>query len=342
MSGLRPVLRDVVAAALFRGGLTRPQRSATARLTIATFHRVLPSELLEAYPLPELAVTPDELGWFLAFFARHFECGTLTDQHAAFLAKRPCSKPRLAITFDDGQVDNFRYARPVLEAAGLRASFFVVANAVEHDETLFHDRLGYAAARLSRLRPGEARSRAGEVGVSAAVSLATLPHQVVIRVKVLPASERLAYLESWERACGQVERPAWDGMMSWAELRQLVADGHEVGSHSMSHALLPLCSHDELAREVGESRRFLEARLGSTVASFCYPNGDHDPRTVAAVRQAGYARAVITRWGLNDQRGSPFELARCDMQGKHARSAGGELSPARLAWRMSGLHPGLG
>jgi hypothetical protein len=36
-----------------------------------------------------------------------------------------------------------------------------------------------------------------------------------------------------------------------------------------------------------------------------------------------------------------FDLHRCDMQGAHVRSARGVLSEARLAWRISGLHPGL-
>ena len=342
MPALRPFLRDGAAALLFHAGLTQPKRSADDRLTVATFHRVLPPQLLTHYPPPEIAVTPDELAWFLAFFAEHFECGTLERQHQDFSERRASSKPRLAITFDDGQVDNFRYAKPVLEAAGMRASFFVVADAVERNETLFHDRLAYAADRLARARPDEARTRAAMVGVPAEIELAKLAHQVVIRIKVLPAGERHAYLEAWERAAGEVTRPAWDGMMSWTELRELVDAGHEVGSHSMSHAILPLCSDDELAREVGDSRRFIEARLGNAVSSFCYPNGDVDARVVDAVRDAGYARAVVTRWGLNDRLAQTFQLTRCDMQGEHARSARGKLSRARLAWRMSGLHPGLG
>jgi peptidoglycan/xylan/chitin deacetylase (PgdA/CDA1 family) len=342
MPHLKPWLRDAAASLLFRAGLTTPRRAGEARLTIATFHRVLPPELLAAYPLPEIAVTPDELAWFVGFFARHFECGTLEAQHRSFAAETPSSKPRLAITFDDGQADNFRHAVPVLEAAGVRASFFVVASAIERDETLFHDRLAYAVERLTAQRPSEARSRAMEVGVPASVALSTLPHHVVIRVKVLPAPQRLEYLAAWEAAIGGAVRPPWDGMMSWTELRGLAERGHEVGSHSMSHAILPLCDDEELTREVDGSRRFIEERLGRPLSSFCYPNGDFDRRTARAVAASGYARAVTTRWGLNGETASPYELTRCDMQGQHARSAGGKLSTARLAWRMSGLHPGLG
>jgi hypothetical protein len=93
--------------------------------------------------------------------------------------------------------------------------------------------------------------------------------------------------------------------------------------------------------EIEGSKRTLEVRAGVRAFSFCYPNGDHDTRVVAAVKRAGYGAAVVTRWGPNDAGASLLELRRCDMYAEHARNFFGRLSPSRLAWRMSGLHPGL-
>ena len=130
-------------------------------------------------------------------------------------------------------------------------------------------------------------------------------------------------------------------MMSWSELRMLSEEGHEIGSHSMSHALLPELDDRALRYEIGESRRIIEQNLGIGVFSFCYPNGDSDGRVVEMVKNAGYTQAVTTLWGPNPEERSVFDLHRCDMQGTHVRSARGVLSEARLAWRISGLHPGL-
>ena len=169
-----------------------------------------------------------------------------------------------------------------------------------------------------------------------------MPHDVVIRSKKLPPIEKAAYLKEWEKIIGGPIRPDWDGMMSWRDLQALRAEGYEIGSHSMAHSILPLCTDQELVREIVDSRTSLEQQLGPGIESFCYPNGDHEARTVRVVAEAGYTRAVTTKWGLNDGRSPPFELRRCDMQGQHARSARGKLSDARLAFRMSGFHPGLG
>jgi peptidoglycan/xylan/chitin deacetylase (PgdA/CDA1 family) len=128
--------------------------------------------------------------------------------------------------------------------------------------------------------------------------------------------------------------------MNWEQLRDLAGRGHEVGSHSLSHPLLPTVGDAELERESAGSRARLEAQLGVSCESFCYPNGDCDGRVVAAVRRAGYARAVTTAWGPNTAGADPLRLTRCDLQGTHARDRSGALSAPRLAFRLSPHFPG--
>lgn len=335
-SRLRLRLRDVAASALDLSSVTRPSRRARNKLTIATFHRVLPSEQLAQYPLPVLAVTPEELRWFLAFFARHFECGTLQNA-VSKLRQRPSSaRPLLAITFDDGQLDNYLHARPVLEGLGLRATFFVPLDAVEGGGALWHDRLAYVAQRLLEDDPrgGAAQLRKFQLD-------ATDPGRAVRSAKRLSPSEREVLIAELEAAAGGAASPPWDGFMSWEQLRELSDAGHEIGSHSMSHALLTQCDEAALAHEVQTSRDILRDRLNATVDSFCYPNGDANAQVVAAVKRAGYTQAVTTGWGLNGALAEPLALRRCDMAGRHARDRHGRLSTSRLKWRISGLYPGL-
>src|SRR5437773_1293857 len=122
MVPLRAFVRDLAAQLLYRAGVTRPRRAAL-RASIVTFHRVLPQAELAQYPTPGIAVTPDELAWFLDFFQRYFQCGTLRDTMDAFIgggggtggvassasSASSDSRPLLAITFDDGQRDNHRH-----------------------------------------------------------------------------------------------------------------------------------------------------------------------------------------------------------------------------------------
>jgi peptidoglycan/xylan/chitin deacetylase (PgdA/CDA1 family) len=333
MVPLRALVRDLAAVLLYRSGVTRP---GARRVAIVTFHRVLPPAELAEYPSPQIAVTPDELAWFLEFFRGHFTCGTLRSTMDAFLGGQHGGRPLLAITFDDGQRDNHRHARPVLAAAGVRASFFVVAGAAESNAALWHDRLGFGLRAWLQRAPDAARAWLRRTGGSADIGPA------IEATKALPPEGVTARVAEVEAAVGGPAVPAWDGMMDWTELKEMAADGHEIGSHSLSHPILPLCDDARLREETGGSRRRLEEALGTRVDSFCYPNGDHDERVVASVGAAGYRYAVTTRWGGNDRATSPLRLRRCDIQGATSRAAAGHLSAARLAWRLSGLHPGLG
>ena len=78
-------------------------------------------------------------------------------------------------------------------------------------------------------------------------------------------------------------------------LREISARGMEVGSHSMTHLMLPGLEPELLEREVNDSRRVLSEALGETVEGFSYPYGILDSATVQAVRQAGYAYACSVK-----------------------------------------------
>ncbi|MEM7204035.1 MAG: polysaccharide deacetylase family protein [Planctomycetota bacterium] len=317
---LKLALRDHAARALFWTGRTAAARRPRQHLVAVTFHRVLPRGQIAEYPFPGLCVTPDELGWFLAQFAPAYEClpfGEAAARHREGRSRRPL----LAITFDDGALDNVEHAAPVLEAAGVRATFFLPVEAIERREALWHDELGFAVQALpppdaaTPDHPGSART-------------------AVARAKAMPAAERRRWIDALRTAAPQAEVPAWASLMSWEDARALRDAGHEIGSHSMSHDILTGCSDAALHREIADSKRDLETRLGP-IESFCYPNGDHDARCHRELAAAGYRQACTTAWGDNPPGTPPFVYRRFDMDAARVRSRHGALSPALLAWRMS-------
>lgn len=340
MRRLKHVLRDAAAETLFGARVTHPSRRARGRLSIATFHRVLPAPLLAQYPLPSLAVTPEELGRFLAIFKQHYAVGTLAESVRLHLHGAPTDKPPLAITFDDGQIDNHRYALPVLDAHDVRASFFVVTDATQGNQTLWHDRVAFSMQQLAQRDAGALRGWLGELGVPGATAHPVGP--ALEAAKRLDPETRERHVERLEAlAGGDAARPEWDGMMTWDHLRGMQASGHEIGSHSVSHPILPLVPDAQLRVEIGRSKALLEEALDREVRSFCYPNGDHDNRVVASVREAGYAFAVTTRYGINAPGSDPYRLRRVDLQSGYGKNAAGRLTAGGLFLRMSGLMPGM-
>ena len=334
---MKALIRDSLAATLYAVGLTRPRRNQA--LYVATFHRVLPEDELADYPLPQLVVTPEELGWFLDFFARHFECGPLDGTYERWAAGRTFARPLLAITFDDGQGDNFLHARPVLERAGVRATFFVPTEAVQQRTLLWHDRVGYVVHAWLRTRPEHAERAGADLGVPAATARSALPSAIVESLKHRTDTAREQWIATQVEALGTEPFPAWDRMMRFDEIAQLAAEEHEIGSHSHSHPILTSLEDAKLDDEFTTSRRVLETHVGRAPTSFCYPNGNADARVARAARASGYLCAVTTAWGCNAPGADRFLLRRFDMQGATARNRRGSLSPARVALRMSPFQP---
>ncbi|HWO14651.1 MAG TPA: polysaccharide deacetylase family protein [Polyangiaceae bacterium] len=346
----KPWLRDGVAELLARVGATTPARFARGALTIVTFHRVLPESELAEYPIAGLVVTPEQLERILVELARHFECGTVIESFRRWRAGGS-ARPLLGISFDDGALDNYRHARPVLAELGLRASFYIPVSNVEERSPPWHDRLGFALLRSiaaqRKLRGIDFERLLEPFGLGTQSFAAVLPVDAtrlaalgVVTAKRLGAAERERAIQALEAALGAGAVPEFAGMMSWDQVRALHGDGHEIGSHSLTHPLLPELSDERIALEVGASRRELSRIIGAPVSSFCYPNGSYDARTLRAVESAGYECAVTTRWGLNRQP-TPFELSRCDMDYARLETRHGEFSRNRLMLRLSGLQPGL-
>lgn len=88
-----------------------------------------------------------------------------------------------------------------------------------------------------------------------------------------------------------------EAILDWSEARELAKRGYAIGSHGLTHATLDRLSPAEVRREVGDSRKILEDRLGIPIRRFAYPQGVFTPEIIEAVREAGYDEAWATESG---------------------------------------------
>ncbi|MGA2377689.1 MAG: polysaccharide deacetylase family protein [Spirochaetia bacterium] len=97
----------------------------------------------------------------------------------------------------------------------------------------------------------------------------------------------------WVRAVGRAHHMTWD------EIRELDAEGMEIGCHTLTHLILPkLKSDDMLRREIVASKDLIEAHIGHPVTSLAYPFGQYDERVVGIARDAGFTSARSTWPGV--------------------------------------------
>lgn len=74
-----------------------------------------------------------------------------------------------------------------------------------------------------------------------------------------------------------------------AALKNVVKDGHEIGSHSVTHDPYKMPIQPDL--EARESKNLIEEWIGTKVSSFCYPFYRSHAFLSKAVKKAGYQQA---------------------------------------------------
>ncbi|MCA1657445.1 MAG: polysaccharide deacetylase family protein, partial [Actinobacteria bacterium] len=118
-------------------------------------------------------------------------------------------------------------------------------------------------------------------------------------------------------------------------VRELIAAGWEVDSHTVRHLDLTTLPPSDLAAETAGARRAIRRRFGVPADFFCYPAGRFDATVIAAVRAAGYQAAMTTHPGwASPEADAAYRLNR-------VRVSGG-TSPAGLVSEISGLKASAG
>jgi len=87
------------------------------------------------------------------------------------------------------------------------------------------------------------------------------------------------------------------GYIAREEVGSLVRQGQIIGSHTMTHRLLPTLGDAELNQELTDSRDRLANLAGSAIEWFAPPGGHYDNRSPRAAREAGYRFFRTMDWG---------------------------------------------
>lgn len=175
-------------------------------------------------------------------------------------------------------------------------------------------RLGYEVLSLSRLLPCLQGERQGKVigltfddGYRNACDHA-LP--VLVRhgfsATCYVVSKAIGQYNAWDADKGIAPVP----LMDRDHIRQWLAAGMEIGSHTLTHVDLTACPDMEARSQIHDSKRHLEDGFGVAVPHFCYPYGAYNPQVRHIVAEAGYRTATTIQRGRAHYTDDLLELPR--------------------------------
>lgn len=225
----------------------------------------------------------------------------------------------IVITFDDGYADNLYAAKPLLERYDLPATIFVstgylgthfwwdeLATIVLSAKALPERFRISVNGNVCEWRP-QRRFRGNEIRMK--MDLLSWLQQLF---QYLPQNDRPKAMKQVRAlTTGATENCSNPTALSAEELLRL-AKGNllEIGAHTVSHPMLAQLSKAQQESEIVQSKRHLEDLLNNPVNSFSYPHGSFSETTVAAVRDAGYARACTSLNDIASSRSDCFQLPR--------------------------------
>jgi peptidoglycan/xylan/chitin deacetylase (PgdA/CDA1 family) len=227
---------------------------------------------------------------------------------------RPLPARALAVTFDDGYLDNLTLAGPLLRRLGIPATCFLVPGILSGTVVPWWERLGWAFAN--------AQARAIS-WTDQPLALAT-PRERYATFTSVAGRLKLHDHSNRERAVDELcalleprgEYVPEEQFLDWEGARAL-RSYMEIGSHTMHHAILARETPEAQLDDLAESRTQLASKLGDDITLLAYPNGsasDYSADTVAAAERAGYRNAVTTEPGWNSSATPPYEIRRWVMR----------------------------
>lgn len=290
-------LRKAIKSAVRR--IRRPLlRHARRHGLILMYHRIA----VERQDPWDLCVSPANFSEQLDVLARTAEVVPLREFTQRLKSARS-KRPTVAITFDDGYVDNFAAALPLLKKFNAPATIFIATDWIGRPEPFWWDLL--SALALEAPLPGEIHLRLGRSDFhwknnSAETDRRTLHHDLWSRLQVAQEAERNAALRTLCELTGfDVARVSAARAMTPDELLSVRDSGLvELGAHTMSHSPLPALSPDEQHREIMGSKLGCEKLLGCTPSSFAYPYGELNATSRAVVADCGFERACTSNADL--------------------------------------------
>jgi peptidoglycan/xylan/chitin deacetylase (PgdA/CDA1 family) len=259
-----------------------------------------------------LAVGPDHFEEHLTVLRRSRSPLPMSE-FVTRLAQRTLPSDAVAVTFDDGYVDNLLHAKPRLASAAVPATLFVTTGALGQRAEYWWDEL--ARAILLRVAALDCEvTIAGERCRLAFPHAEDAAHGGSWRAWQKPRTEReAAYLTVWERlriapaddrstamhTLRKILEPpppnVNDLPMSEREVTDVAADGlFEIGGHTVSHPVLPTLDSAERRQEILQGKLACERLVHRPIAGFAYPHGAHDVSTRADVAECGFAWACST------------------------------------------------
>jgi peptidoglycan/xylan/chitin deacetylase (PgdA/CDA1 family) len=216
------------------------------------------------------------LSAFLVFM--YISCGTETRKntgHTVITKWQGDKRSAISITYDDGIINQFTVAKPIMDSLGLPATFFIITGKVGGSEKgKFIGRpQNEIISETARIQTNSDNffERASLIGFTGTTEAVDYHSRAGSLFETGKEAEAYALIdEGYEKLRNSRMKNTDDVVFhnnpvdttNWKQYQAYAAQGHEIASHTVTHPRLAVLDEDNLLYELEQSRADIEKFLG--------------------------------------------------------------------------------
>jgi peptidoglycan/xylan/chitin deacetylase (PgdA/CDA1 family) len=332
--------REWLARALLLSGASfvlsqLPERDL---LLVLNYHRIgNPDE--DLFDPGVFSATAEQFDDQISYLKQHVSLVTL-EEALSFIDRTGREKGRrcrVLITFDDGYLDNYEIAYPILRSHGVQGAFFLVSSMAGSCHVPWWDHIAYLL-KTARLRRFSLRY---PVALAVDIDKNGLNESLRTTLKLYKRPENsdpARFIQELAEAAQGKDLPETQRrFLNWDEAREMIGGGMAMGSHTHSHPVLSQLEPQRQLEELTRSRSILKEKLGVDPNVLAYPVGartSFTDQTQRAARDAGYRAAFSFYGGANlPGKTSPYDVNRIGVDGQSSSRFRVQTAVSRLTGR---------
>jgi peptidoglycan/xylan/chitin deacetylase (PgdA/CDA1 family) len=315
--------RELLARGLLWSGASFLLSKLPARdsLLVLNYHRIGNPED-DLFDPGVFSATAEQLDDQVSYLKRHASLVTL-EESLSFVEgtiKEKTRRCRVLITFDDGYLDNYEIAFPILRSHGAQGVFFLATSMVGSCHIPWWDHIAYLV-KTARMRQFSLRYPADLIVNLDESGLAESLRSILRLYKRPENSDPARFIrELAEESEGEEPPGTLRRFLNWDEAREMSRGGMAIGSHTHSHHVLSQLEPDRQYEELSKSKAILKENLGVEADVLAYPVGARTSftgETQRLAQEAGY-RAAFSFYGGTNLPGktSPYDITRIGIDGQ--------------------------
>jgi len=319
------IIKNLASRLVYNDSVIRLGRRMFAKsLTVINYHRIGDPARpgLDSFR-PNISAHPELFRQQLEYLRRWYNVIEAQDLIKWLNHEKPLPPNAALITFDDGYLDNYTEAYPILRKYEMPALIFLTSGHIDTNQPFYWDLAAYCFHHTTQDHIAFPDHK--EQFWSNDIQKEIVSTAWIESMKKIPNHEKKKWVEQLPQTLNVSPPPNFfrNLMMNWDQIREMNKNRIEFGGHTINHPILSRVPIEEAFQEMAGSKEKIEHELGREVQSFAYPNGMSDNFNAdieTAVSRAKYQAAFTLLNGptsLQEVRKNRFTIRRIFISHTH-------------------------